>query len=93
MSARTETLRLYRSFLRLRYHFPNKQARSKLRRWAAAQFGLKQLEYERIMRREGSRQIADNTAAKWRLEAKHDLGTFVLLLNLSPLKWSHCHSV
>lgn len=73
MSGRGETIRLYKAFLRLRHQFPNKQGRSKLRRWTATHFGLKQLEYDEISKSEG-RLVADKIAAQWRKDAQQDLG-------------------
>lgn len=73
MNPRSETMRLYRAFLRLRHQFPNKQGRAKLRRWTSTHFALKQLEYDENLRRDG-RAVADEIAAQWRREAQQDLG-------------------
>lgn len=73
--ARSETMQLYKHFLRLRHHFPNKQGRSTLRRWTNALFSLRQLEYDTVATRAGRAQ-ADREAAEWRVDARADLGTF-----------------
>lgn len=72
MSARTETMQLYRQFLRLRYMFPNKQGRSTLRRWASMFFTMRQGEYERLLIEQG-RTNAAKTAQVWRQQARQDL--------------------
>lgn len=72
MSARAEAIGLYRSFVRLRHSFPNKKARSILRRWAGVYFRLRVAEYNRLQLTEGT-ALADAKAAKWRSEALQDL--------------------
>lgn len=74
MSGRQETIRLFRSFLVLRHQYPNKQGRSKLRRWTNLCFSLKQLQYDRIAEQRGA-PVADKEAAKWRVQADNHLGT------------------
>lgn len=69
-----ETVRLCKGFMRVRHRFPNKQGRSKLRRWTNMFFALKQLEYHQIVERRGLK-VADAQAAKWRAEAHQDLST------------------
>lgn len=73
MSARSETFRLYRSFLRLRHQFPNKQARSILRRWITWHFSLKQHDYQQLVSSKGQAN-ADQAASQWREEGLKQLG-------------------
>ena len=75
MSAASETIGLYRSFLRLRHSFPNKQARSVLKRWTGLYFRLRQSEYRRISGTEGF-AVAEEEARKWRIGARDDLGKY-----------------
>lgn len=74
MRAWNETVYLYKGFMRLRHHFPNKQGRSMLRRWINMMFSLKQLEYNRISQQKG-KMAADQCAVKWRADARKDLST------------------
>lgn len=70
MSPRSETIRLYTNFLKLRYQFPNKQGRSVLRRWTTFFFTLRQLQFEQLVRQHGL-QHANEHAAQWRRQAAH----------------------
>lgn len=85
MAARDETLRLFRSFLRLRHQFPNKQGRSKLRRWTCFFFALNHLQYQRTLAAHGP-AAADRLASQWRSDARQDLGKlFSAPLPMHPL--------
>ena len=74
MAARAEAFSLYRKFIQLRHMFPNKQARSTMRRWVGFHFRARSAEYESIVRKRG-RTLADLEAETWRDDARQDLGT------------------
>lgn len=73
MTAWAETIGLYRKFLRARHSFPNKQARSTLRRWTTMYFSLRRVEYARITAQRGG-AVAEAAARVWRRGAREDLG-------------------
>lgn len=74
-AARNQVVRLCKGFMRVRHSFPNKQGRSKLRRWTNMMFSLRELEYSKLVEQRGE-CAAETQAAKWRAEAQEDLGTY-----------------
>lgn len=82
-AARSETMSLYRQFVRLRHQYPNKQGRSKLRRWTDLYFSLKELQYHRLAQQKG-RPAAQKEAEKWRTQAQKDFGTSDGCLSVVP---------
>ncbi len=76
---------MLRGFLRLRYSFPNKQGRAKLRRWTNMLFSMRQLEYREMASRYGE-EYAEKEAKKWREQAREDLGKFDKVLSSMRLE-------
>lgn len=75
MTARAETMALYRSFLRLRHEFPSKQGRSVLKRWTQMFFSLRQVEFDKINYEKGP-DAAREQSKEWRKDAHDDFRTF-----------------